>query len=71
MRYVHPSPLLKGVLIADAAASGALALLQIVGNAALAGLTNLPSSLLGATGVFLLGYPSDADSAALLRAMGA
>jgi hypothetical protein len=47
---------LKGVLVVDAAASGALALLQVLGTGPLASLTNLPSTLLDATGIFLVGY---------------
>lgn len=56
MRTIIASRLLRNTLIADAVASGALALLQVLGHAPLARLTALPAALLLATGLFLAGY---------------
>ena len=53
---IHPSPLLKNVLYADAAVSGAVALLQLAASDLLAGLLALPVALLFETGVFLVAY---------------
>lgn len=47
---------LPRVLWVDAAACAASGLLQLAGGAPLAGLLGLPKNLLGATGLFLLGY---------------
>lgn len=56
MRTVLPSRLLKIGLQLDAAGSGAVALLQLLASAALAGLLQLPRALLIETGVFMVGY---------------
>jgi hypothetical protein len=56
MRTIHPSPLLKWALGADAAVSGALGAIQCVAAGTLAGVLGLPGALLAGTGAFLLGY---------------
>ena len=56
MKTIHPSGMLKAALLADAAASGALALLQLLMNHMLAQWLALDSRLLLHTGIFLLGY---------------
>ena len=50
------SPLLRLALIADAVASGALALLHVAAAAPLAAALALPQPLLAASGAFLLGW---------------
>ena len=56
MTSIISSSFLKRVLLADAAVSGAVALLQLVAAKQLAALTGLPAGLLLGTGVFLVGY---------------
>jgi len=53
---IHPSPLLRRALLADAAFSGLSALLLSIGAGALASLLALPESLLRETGLFLVAY---------------
>jgi hypothetical protein len=53
---IHPSQLLRRALLADAAFSGASAVLMILGAGALAPLLNLPENLLRETGLFLIAY---------------
>ena len=56
MRNIHPSPLLKAALVADALVSGAVAALQLLGGQSLASWLVLPPPLLTATGSFLVVY---------------
>ena len=56
MRTVYPSPLLKIALAADAAVSGAAAVLQLVAANWLSELLGVPRTLLVETGAFLLAY---------------
>ena len=56
MRTIHPSPLLRGALIADAVVSGAAALLQLGAAGWLSALLALPRELLVETGAFLVVY---------------
>jgi len=56
MTTAATSPLLRIALVADAAASGALALLQLAAAGPLAAALALPQPLLAATGAFLLGW---------------
>jgi hypothetical protein len=56
MRNIHPSPLLKGALTADALVSGAVAALQLLGGQSLASWLALPQPLLTAAGAFLVAY---------------
>ncbi|MGE0807490.1 MAG: hypothetical protein AB7L76_18240 [Burkholderiaceae bacterium] len=56
MRYIESSKLLKNALWMDAAAGGAMALLQLLGTAAVVRLTGLPTALLLGSGAFLLGF---------------
>ncbi len=56
MKTVHPSPLLKFALLADAAVSGAMGVLQLSATATLAALLELPQALLLGTGEFLVVY---------------
>jgi hypothetical protein len=56
MKTIHPSAILKSALLFDAVASGALALLHLLGNHALSTRLALDSRLLLYTGIFLLGY---------------
>lgn len=56
MKTVAPSALLKFAFIADAAGSGAIALLQLGLSAYLGKLLLLPPALLLGTGLFLVGY---------------
>lgn len=56
MNTIHPSPLLRNALLADAAASGAVAALQLAAGATLAPLLQLPQPLLLETGLFLVAY---------------
>jgi len=56
MKTLHPSRMLQSALLADAIASGALALLQLLLNRPLSAWLELDSRLLLYTGLFLLGY---------------
>jgi hypothetical protein len=56
MRTVSPSPLLKTALAADAAVSGAAAVLQLAAADWLVGTLMLPRPLLVETGAFLVAY---------------
>ncbi len=56
MKAIHPAPILRFTLIADAVVSGAVALLQSLAPQFLAGLLALPDALLLGSGVFLLFY---------------
>jgi hypothetical protein len=56
MDVIKPNPFLRRVLLADAAASIAVAVVQIAATSVLASLLNLPSYLLTGTGAFLVGY---------------
>jgi hypothetical protein len=56
MKTIHPSRILKSALLFDALASGALALLHLLGNHVLSTRLALDSRLLLYTGIFLLGY---------------
>ncbi|MBC7897360.1 MAG: hypothetical protein H7066_18225 [Cytophagaceae bacterium] len=56
MRTIIPSSLLRTALLADAAASGLVGLLQVIAAAWLSRLTNFPQGLVLATGLFLLAY---------------
>lgn len=56
MIAIHPSPLLKTALIADALACAALALAQIAAPGLLQDWLGIPRALLLGSGVFLLGY---------------
>ena len=56
MRSIRPSAFLKTVLIADAAASGAVAVLQLVAANWLSQRSMLPHALLVGTGAFLVIY---------------
>jgi hypothetical protein len=56
MNTIHPSRLLKAALLADAVASGAVALLHLLLNRYLSERLGLDSRLLLYTGLFLLGY---------------
>ncbi|HYH18840.1 MAG TPA: hypothetical protein VD995_09480 [Azospirillum sp.] len=54
MTTVHPTPLLRRVLLADAALCAVAGLVLLVGAGALAGPLGLPSTLLAGAGVALL-----------------
>ena len=56
MRTIHPSPLLRTALVADAVVSGGAALLQLGAASWLAELLVLPRALLVETGGFLAAY---------------
>ncbi len=56
MKAIHPAPLLRYTLMADAAVSGAVAALQLLAPHWLAGLLALPAALLTASGAFLALY---------------
>jgi hypothetical protein len=56
MSSFHPSPLLRGALIADAVASGASAVLMLAGAGFLDGLLGLPTALLREAGLILIPY---------------
>jgi hypothetical protein len=56
MTSIIANPFLKRALLADAAVSGAVALLQLALPGRLAAWTGLPSALLLGTGAFLVGY---------------
>ena len=63
MTFIQPSRMLRIVLAVDAAASGALGLLQTFAAAPMANLFALPTGLVLGSGVFLVAY------AAMLVAM--
>jgi hypothetical protein len=56
MRTVHPSPLLKLALRVDGAATGAMAVLQLLLAASVAAITELPRALLVESGLFMAVY---------------
>src|SRR6187551_300150 len=56
MSTIKPSSLLTIALLADAAVSGTVALLQVSASSFLSGLLSLPQSLIFESGVFLLAY---------------
>lgn len=56
MKLVQPSTLLRRALLIDAAASGAVAALQLAAGATLAAVTSLPPALLLESGLFLVAY---------------
>jgi hypothetical protein len=56
MTHVHPSRLLRAALVIDAAASGALGLLQTAASGHTSALLGLPAALVLGTGVFMLAY---------------
>jgi hypothetical protein len=56
MNAINPNPFLRRVLLADAAASGAVAIAQVAAAPMLASLLALPVPLLQGTGAFLIGY---------------
>ncbi len=53
---IHPSPLLRRAILADAIFSGVSALLLTFGAGVLAPWLNLPEALLRETGLFLIAY---------------
>jgi hypothetical protein len=53
---IHPSPLLRRALLADAIVSGIAAVLLTIDASALAPLLELPEALLRETGLFLIAY---------------
>jgi len=73
MNYLSPSQLLRATLTIDAAASGTLALIQLLGPYAVAHLTGLAVELLVTTGVLLAAYAAwlirMASSAAVARTL--
>jgi len=56
MTTVHPTPLLRRVLLADAVSSAAAGLLMLFGAGTLAGPLGLPSALLAGAGIALLPF---------------
>jgi hypothetical protein len=56
MSMFHPSPFLRRAIVLDAAASGATALLLIVGAGLLEGLLGLPVALVRGAGLILIPY---------------
>ena len=56
MRFVIPSPLLRNVLVVDAAFSGASGVALAAAAAPLASLSGLPHALVLGAGVFLMPY---------------
>lgn len=56
MTTIHPSPLLRQALIADAATSAACGLLMLLAAGPLSSLLGLPEGLLRAAGTMLLPY---------------
>jgi hypothetical protein len=56
MSTIHPSPFLRNVLLIDAAASGATALLLTGGAGLLDGLLGLPVALMREAGLILVPY---------------
>jgi hypothetical protein len=53
---IHPSLFLRRALQLDAIVTGAMALLLVFGDSALAPLLNLPEAMLRDTGLFLIAY---------------
>ena len=53
---IHPSLFLRRALQLDAIVTGAMALLLVFGDSALAPIFNLPEALLRDTGLFLIAY---------------
>ncbi|QPF82785.1 hypothetical protein IC762_23960 [Bradyrhizobium genosp. L] len=53
---IHPSPLLRRALLADAVFSGLSAIAMVLDASALASLLSLPEALLYETGLFLVAY---------------
>jgi hypothetical protein len=56
LQTIQPNGFLRGALLADAAVSGAVALLQLALTGLLVELLHLPSPLLVGTGAFLVAY---------------
>ena len=56
MTTIHPTPLLRQALVADAAASGACGILMLAGASPLSELLGLPAGLLRACGAVLIPY---------------
>lgn len=56
MTFIRPSKLLKQALVADAAVSSAVGVLQVAVTPWLVTVLSLPASLLLGTGLFMLGY---------------
>lgn len=56
MNAIQSSRFLKNAFLADAAASGALAVLHLARPQGVVGLLNLPEPLLQGTGLFMAGY---------------
>src|SRR4029079_13591747 len=56
MSTIHPTPFLRKVLLLDAAASGATALLLIAGAGLLDGLLGLPVALMREAGLILVPF---------------
>jgi len=73
MNYLNPSRLLRAALTIDAAASGTLAMVQVLAPHAAAELTGLAVELIVITGVLLGGYAAllvrSASSAAIARTL--
>ena len=73
MNYLSPSPLLRATLTIDAAASGTLALIQLLAPYAIAQFTGLAVELLVSSGVLLAAYAAwlirIASSAAVARTL--
>jgi hypothetical protein len=56
MMTIHPSPLLRQALLADATTSGAFGLLMVLAAGPMGGMLGLPEPLLRLSGAFLLPY---------------
>ena len=56
MKSIHPSPLLKNALRADALVSGATGVLQLAAAERLSALLDLPANLLWGSAEFMLAY---------------
>jgi hypothetical protein len=56
MRTLVPTTLLRSALVLDALGSGPVAVLHLVGGAALAQRTGIPADLLHGTGLFMVAY---------------
>jgi hypothetical protein len=73
MNYLNPSRLLRAALTIDAAASGTLAMIQVLAPHAAAQFTGLAVELIVVTGVILGGYAAllirSASSAAIARTL--
>jgi hypothetical protein len=54
MNRFHPAPILRQALLADAATSGACALLMLIGSGPLSGLLGLPAALLQGAALVLI-----------------